>query len=337
MSRWGIRSRIAVILTVSCAACSTPRVVEVDASFREIWLGAEQVDTGKRAEPNELVTLTFDEPVSSVGFGAKFEPIESCGHIVEARLSEPGPRMMKVEFRPAEPLERGCVYTLTLPKKLALTDRADGRSVPFVVPFRVAKDERPPGERELVLTTDSRDGHRTFVAQKGINTPIRRALERYQRELGVAASDLVLSPSQLSQRCSTEEVFYAQHSQGYEVDYNYGYTVCEENGIFRKAMGSVASDLPHFGAPRLTEQEALKAAIWQATAGFYGRETEFTWFRLPAAKLHIVSAGGRSKGSQYALTWHFDFSGTEFVAVYSADIDALNGKLIDWNSAIIVE
>jgi hypothetical protein len=234
-------------------------------------------------------------------------------------------------------LTRGCTYHFELPASVALTTHGGSLVSPVSVKFRVAEDDRTAAARELSENDPVPDAVRQLSARDGINTPVARALRRYESEFGVPAANLVPGYPRQPALCGTVPIiFYAQSVQGYPVP-QYGYAVCAPNGIFRRASGKVTLDLPIFPAPRVSEHDALVAVLETE------KVTRVPWIVDPKGNhapkgILIIAADGNShpRISDFKLVWHFKFgpdTGIEFVK--AADVDSLNGKVVWADSAII--
>jgi hypothetical protein len=326
-------------LCLSSFACTRPaRLLDLHASFREIWQGSEQWDSGKEAEPSEHVTLDLDCPASTSVVGISFSPVGTgaCGSSISAVVAHGASGPSSVELAPERPLLRGCSYELVIPDAASVAKSGAHLAAPVRVRFRVAPSNVGPAERELEqLDSDSTSGTlRSFAARPGINTPVQEALERYQSAIGISARELVPTSTQSSANMASADAtqLYVQHRDSYEVS-GYGYMIVTHDGFFRSAHGKIKSKLPRFPPPRLTESEALRRVI--AVLGLEPPPWEQPGRQLQAPRglRELIQVNGRD----FTPVWGFRFQGSGYTALSYIDIDASSGGVVAKDTYHVIE
>ena len=322
-----------VLISLPLFGCARKaRILDLHASFREIWQGAEQWSSGKEANPAEHVTLDLDSPASDSVIGIVFSPVEGAackGPIAAASTNQATAN--SVELAPQTPLVRGCSYEFVVPETAQLTRNGRHLVAPLRVRFRVAASDLTPAQRELV--NDRSDPNTAslsvFHARAGINTPVREALERYQDAIGVKASDLqpALTSSPEVESQVVADNLYVQHHGAYVVS-GYGYMISTQAGFFRAAQGRVMPRLPQFDTPLLSESEALKRVTTALALTPPPWDVPGNHFQKPRGQLQLIQSPANTVGARFVAVWGFTFERSGYVALTYIGIDVKSGEVV---------
>ncbi len=336
------RSLNIALISLSMSGCARPaRILDLHASFREIWQGSEQWSSGKEADVTEHVTLDLDSPASANAAGIVFSPLEgkACKDPIAAVAINQA-AANSVELAPQSPLVRGCSYDFVVPETTQLARNGGHLVAPLRVRFRVTASDLTPAQRELVNVQSAPDtgSMGLFAARPGINTPVREALERYQDAIGIRASDL--EPS-LAGRDALESApvstqLYVQHHGVYVVS-GYGYMISTRAGFFRSALGKVLLRLPEFDAPRLSESEALKCVTSALALAPPPWDVPGNHFRRPHGQLQLIRSPAAAAGASLVPVWGFGFENSNHVALSYIGIDVNSGDVVAKEPTHIVE
>jgi len=341
-----MKKYLASILLPFCLGSSARQVhiVDLHASFREIWLGLEQSGTGKEAEPTEHVTLHLDSPTSGNVSGLEFFPVagQGCDGPIVAAVSQKT-IANRLELAPQKPLRRGCSYEFVVPESAPIARNGASLATPLRVRFRVAAAALTPAQRELepFASDPVTKTLRSFSARPGINTPVRAALERYQDEIGIPASDLrpFAAAAMPALASNTEAKSYDQYYRQYRGAYlvaGYGYMISARNDIFGSAFGKVMPKLPAFGQPRVSEAAALKRVAIELAPAVLSWDVPDSHIQKPRGVLELVQNPPNTPGAPFVPVWHFDLpnSGTDWRYV---EVDVRSGKVVRKKKIQIVE
>jgi hypothetical protein len=313
--------------------------LDLHASFREIWQGAEQWSSGKEADPAEHVTLDLDSPASGNAAGIVFSPVEGKG-CKDPIAAAPTNKTTgaKLELAPLSPLARGCTYEFVVPETTQLTTNGGHLTAPLRVPFRVCESNLTPALRELEHVQSDPDTRtlKVFSSRAGLNTPVREALERYEDAIGVPAAELEQSITPSAETGPISWHLYVQHHGAYVVP-GFGYLIRAENGFFRDALGKVMPKLPAFGVPRLSETEALKRATNALALAPPPWDAPGNHFQRPRGLLELIQDPTNAAGAGFVPVWGFRFDGSGYTALSSIEIDVQTGKVVARDAFHIVE
>lgn len=270
-------------LPTVCTASSLT-VTDVDADFRDIWAGREQLATGKRTEAEPTIHLTFNSPVDSslvparlVGFVGVTDSdcVRDNGSIVVAQelhqvsLSvSPGATDREVTLVPTTRLRAGCEYHLII-DRFPVSNSGLCLAAPFQQPFLVADGFKSAFDREVSTRSYSAGASSaptTFFAAQGVRTPTNDVFTRYRRELSLrdGIDDLTLTGPKVDSPFipHSKAVTFRQTYYGIPVA-GYGYWVesGESDDVFKAAMGRVLSGLTLPHTPAIPASEAVAIAL----------------------------------------------------------------------------
>jgi choice-of-anchor A domain-containing protein len=319
------------------AACSGHglELLKHEGVTRAIFEGFESFEVGKRVEPVEDFTFTFDQPISLDKASAAVQVLSvacpeevlppGCTDDVELDVSHVAGDERSVRFRNAhDPFLPGCRYELRI-NDSPLSSSGQCLAAPKRLHFvSLEKTDGPALSYEAEhLRQDSR--HFRVAAVDFKDTIVWEANELFRERaeaLGLRPDIDGFAPSGAARPSGyapgAESIFYQQQVGGVPID-GRGYTVQRDatTGRVIQITGRVASDVPVPSSPALSEATALT----RAQAEVPGVPT------TSAGTLRLLVPAHDGSGT-FKQAYRFSLQDQEGLLARLVDIDASSGDVL---------
>lgn len=324
-------------------------LTDVRADFRDIWLGREDAETGKRTEAFPAIELTFNEPVDAKQLSARLvglvpgdtdapvdcidtydRPVEpTTYHNVHlfGQTDDGSSTGTTLRMMSGAHLRAGCQYQLVI-DRFPATQSGSCMPETYSLTFKVADKAKTAFDREMASRRYQRfqRAPTSFTAAPGINSTVDAALQRYGSALGLreGVDSLVAitagAPSPMTPGQSV--TLYRQHYRGVPID-GYGYLIQHEAGTFRSASGNLLSHVDPSVTPTIAATSAVSNALQYVHPAKRPWETNP---QVPAPSAQLLLQRQPQAPSALKLIWRVRFSGIPEAT--HVDVDAQNGSVL---------